>query len=171
MLQPFIKLCARAMLKNGTRWESIMRGTSLVYHGMEQHWPRGMDLWVEWFLTCAGPSSPWKTIMVWFREERISRAWARTSLGKWCFLPQLFQRIGLSLRFLENLQVKRPKAVYPSLSNPLLQIRPLWGPQGKWGAVTAAHEVLLKKLSPHSGSKHCGKQCCPLSKNANRCPV
>lgn len=93
MPQMFIKLCVKGRAEeqsSRTSW-----GPSGVYHGLECHWPGGMDPWAEWFPTCVGPSSPWKTILGLIRRGKDQQ--------KWCFfLPCLFRRIGLSLRFLEN---------------------------------------------------------------------
>lgn len=112
-----------------------------------------VDLCMEWFLTCAGPSSPGKALLglIWGgtgQQRLIKNFFAEVML----LTSPLYQRIGLSLRFLENkmrnLQVKRLRAACSP--RPLISL-PLWGPERKRGLSTDCHPggSLLTKLSPH----------------------
>lgn len=101
MPQMFIKLCAKGHAEEGSRRTS--QGTSEVCHGLEGHWPGGMDPWAEGFPTyLMALLHLGKLYLAEFGEGRISLTWWRTFLQKWSFVHHFFEKTGLSLWVLKN---------------------------------------------------------------------
>lgn len=94
------ELVLSSVLKNDTAEHHEGGISCLPWIGNDLAQP--VDACVEWFLTCTGTFSPWKTILglIWGGKNQrslIMNIFAEVML----FTPSL-KRIGLSLRYLEN---------------------------------------------------------------------